>query len=201
MKWRVFALLVVTFAFDAHADVIPRGYRHYSYDVTFENLEAFPDWVFYVYPTSQRGRATVVGSGLFPGSFSLWPADGPKGIEGSSLWAMKKEDFAKLQTEEAPLRDGKSLRVFSLPDGGVTAVKSNEKVGPPRSTAPDSAWAAQLSRVYRIEGVGADVALRLTRNEIRNKDGASKIVPLGDELKAFEEPPKELAPKRRQGCL
>ena len=178
MRWLV-VLLVLLFAVEARADAIPDGVRGVKYTVTFENVAAYPDYVFFVYPTTNSGYAYRVEPGK--SVTILFMEEGRHGSPGTSLFAVKKAAFDKIEKDAYEHGDNnEKVQVFKPVPG---AVKSNMLVTRPKGYVRTAAPEVSLARVFRIAKI-TDEALELTlvKNEMTYKDGTKKKIPFGKEI-------------------
>lgn len=166
---------------DAHADALPDGVRGVAYNVSYENLDAYPQYVFFIYPTTNSGFAYRVETGK--SITNLMSRIGQHGSPGSSLYAVKKSEFDKPEYKKNRYEHGDKnelVQVFAPIPG---AVKSNLIVSPPGGYVAFDSPQKELTRVFRIVKVTDDtLELAVAKNEMLLRDGTKKPVPFGQEL-------------------
>lgn len=157
----------------APADVPPPGVRGVEYELTIENLQAYPDRVFFVYPTTNAGYAYRLERGK--GLTSLM-VNGRHGAT-TELFAVGRAAFAKAvpKPETYPHGDKEAMvQVFAPPPN---APKANLPIAPP-APVPESSPIRKVERVLRVTKVTDDtLELALVRQEAIMKDGSRAPLP------------------------
>ena len=179
------SLLVLLLSFvcsRARADAIPDGVRGYTYNVSYENLAAYPQYVFYVYPTSNSGYAYRVEPNKPLNK--LMVTQGRHGSPGTSLYAVKKSEFDKsVDPKESKVDHGDNGEVVQVFSPIAGAVKSNLVVSRPKPHVPFDSPQRELTRVFRVVKITEQaLELELVKNEVTMRDGTKKAMPYGQEL-------------------
>lgn len=158
----------------APADVPPPGVRGVEYELTIENLQAYPDRVFFVYPTTNAGYAYRLERGK--GLTSLM-VNGNHGAT-TELFVVGRAAFEKAvpKPETYPHGDKEAMvQVFAPPPN---APKANLPIAPPEPV-PESSPMRKVERVLRIAKATDDtLELALVRQEAIMKDGTRAPLPL-----------------------
>ena len=166
-------LLVLGFAIDASADAAPPEMRQVEYQFSIANQDAYPEYVFIVFPTSNNGYAYVVekGKGLTNLMMRAGSKTGPTG-----LYAMKKADFAEWQPEPHRYAHGDKDAVVSVvPQPPERALKASKTIEPP-GLLPKSSPVRAIQRRFQIVKL-TDTAFELALAQERTafKDGTEQV--------------------------
>ena len=148
------ALLLLTLASPARADIPPTGVKGFAYQFTIANLADFPDYVFIVYPTSNSGYGYVYEAGK--GYSNLMMRESWKG-PGTSLYAMKRSDFANHAPSPSHYPHGDKnveVTVVRAPPKPPRALMSSILIAPP-PLVPLSSTITSIERVFRIRALDA----------------------------------------------
>jgi hypothetical protein len=148
MGRRVLPVLVVLGgAGEAAADAAPPNMRGVDYEFKLVNQDAFPTYVFLIYPTSNNGYAYVVekDKGLANLMMRVGSKTGP-----TALYALKKAEFDTWQPAPHRYNHGDNDAMVSVvPQPPASALKASKTIEPP-GLVRDSSPIQAIRRSFQI---------------------------------------------------
>jgi hypothetical protein len=165
----VAAVFALVFSVAASADLVPPGFRSLEYSLVIEGLDAHPDWVFFVYPTSNYGFAYRLETGKGLSNLLMGPRAGQPASRVHAIPHAELDKQVGTPNAHPHGDEGEMLQVFPPPKRALVA---GAEIAPPDRVREESPIRG-VERVYRIARLGKDVfELALVREIEIMKDGS-----------------------------
>lgn len=188
-------LLALLLVVEARADVLPPGLRGVEYVLKIDNLDAYPEHAFIVYPTTNSGFGYVVETSPV-NVIRLMRRKDWKG-PASRLYAMTKAELAAHDPDapRPPHADDRKTPVMVVDEPPKSALRADAAIEPP-DLVPHDSDVIRIERTFHIAKLDPN-AFELELVEEKTVDGAGQeevTRPAEKEVAAEADPPEAAAP-------
>ncbi len=141
-------LILLTWPTLGSADAMPPGYRSVRYQFSVTNLDAYPNYVFFVFPTTNYGFAYQLEKGKSIAPLLL----SSRSISGvpSALYAIERKDFKRAVPKVTAHHHGENGALVNVFKPPPKALKAAADIEPPGIVPTDSPLKS-LEKVFVIK--------------------------------------------------